>query len=104
MCEIVWLPKALVWLFVVVALALAVVSRILNEHLLTLPQQPSGPFAVLFRRKYHVKLSYLRDPARHFDADGQRWVKRFVRLLGVAVLLFVLIVIVVQGCNWKFGG
>ena len=104
MCEILWLPKALVWSFVIAALALALVSRKLNDHLLTLPDQPSGPFAVLFRRKYHVRLSYLCAPARHFDAAGQRWVKLFVGLLAAAVLLFALLTITVQGCNWKFGG
>ena len=104
MCEILWLPKALVWSFVVVALVLALVSRKLNDHLLTLPNQPSGPFAVLFRRKYHVKLAYLRDPTRHFDAAGQRWVKLFIRLLAAAIVLFVLLAVAVQGCNWKFGG
>jgi hypothetical protein len=102
MCEIVWLPQALIWSFAIVSLALALVSRKLDGHLLILPTEPTGPFAILFRRKYHLRLSYLRDPARHFDATGQRWVRLFIRLLAIAAALFALIAVVIQGCGWTF--
>ena len=103
MCEIAWLPKLLVWSFVVVALALALVSRKLNDHLLTPPEEYAGPFAVFYRRKYHVRFSHLRDPRRHFDQAGQRWVRLFIRMVALAVALFVALGVAVQACGWKFG-
>ena len=99
MCEIVWLPKFLVWSFVAASLVLALVSRKLNDHLLIPPEAHSGPFAVFYRRKYHVKLAYLRDPARHFDAGGQRSAKLFVRLLVLTLALFVALAVTINRCG-----
>jgi len=104
MCDIVWLPKLLVWSFVAAALVLAIVSRGLNDHLLVPPEQPSGPLAFLLRRKFHVKLGFLRDPTRHFDEAGQRSVKLFIPLLILAGVLFVALAAAVKGCGWAFGG
>ena len=103
MCEIDWLPKLLIWSFVACALALALVSRKLNGHLLVLPAQPSGPFSVFFRRKYHVKPSFLLDPAKHFDADGQRWARTFTRLLMLGALILTALVVLMQGCGRTIG-
>ena len=104
MCEIVWLPKFLVWSFVAAALVLAMVSRGLNDHLLVPPEQPSVPLAFLLRRKFHVKLGFLRDPTRHFDKAGQGLVKLFVLLLILTGVLCLALAVSVKSCGSTFGG
>lgn len=104
MCEIDWLPKLLIWSFVGAAALLALVSRRLNDHLLVVPAEPAGPFAFLFRRKYHVKPSMLFDPARHFDAEGQKWARRFGRLMILSAGLLLALVVVTRTCGYGIGG
>ena len=77
MCDNADLPSTLVWAFILSAVALAVLSRKLNGHLLEIPPQPTGPFAILLRRKYHVRLHFLFDPGKYFDEAGRKWVYRF---------------------------
>lgn len=103
MCESEWLTQLLIWSFVGCALGMAVVSRKLNDHLLVVPTQPTGPFSILFRRKYHVKPSFLFDPEKHFDAGGQPWVKFFLRLLYAGSVLLVGLIVVMHACGKTIG-
>lgn len=103
MCGVEALPKLLIWLFLGCAIVLAIVSMKLNEHLLVIPPQPTGPFSILFRRKYHVKPSFFLDPEKHFDATGQAWAKTFVRVLVVGVAVLIALVLVMQGCGHTIG-
>jgi hypothetical protein len=104
MCENESLPTVLVWTFIAGAMILAGLSRKLNAHLLEIPPQPTGPFSILFRRKYHVRPRFLFDPESYFDADGQRWVLRFnaVAIWCLAVLAALAYLIV--SCDIKIGG
>ena len=104
MCEIDPLPKLLVWSFIAGAVILAGLSRKLNAHLLEIPPQPTGPFSILFRRKYHVRPRFLFDPESYFDAAGLRWVYRFnaVAIWCLAVLATLTYLIVV--CDIRIGG
>ncbi len=104
MCEIDSLPTLLVWTFVAGAVVLAVLSRKLNAHLLEIPPQPTGPFSILFRRKYHVRLRFLFDPESNFDADGQRWVLRFNAVAIWCLAALAALTYLIVACDIKIGG
>ncbi len=103
MCDNADLPSTLVWTFILSTLALAILSRKLNEHLMEIPPQPTGPFAILLRRRYHVRLRFLFNPARYFDQRGQKWVYRFnvVAIWALSVLAATGTLIVT--CDLKVG-
>lgn len=103
MCEIEWLPKLLIWSFVGCALVLAIVSRKLNDHLLVAPQQPTGPFSIFLRRKYHVKPSFLFAPEKHFDTAGLPWARRFLWILVLGAVVLTALVALMQGCGRTIG-
>lgn len=104
MCEIASLPTLLVWTFVAGAVIMAVLSRKLNAHLLEIPPQPTGPFSILFHRKYHVRLRFLFDPESHFDADGQRWVTRFNAVAIWCLSALAALTYLIVSCDIKIGG
>ncbi len=104
MCEIDPLPKLLVWTFIAGAVILAGLSRKLNAHLLEIPPQPTGPFSILFRRKYHVRLRFLFDPESHFDGDGQRWVTRFNAVAIWCLAALAALAYLIVSCDIKIGG
>ena len=80
MCENADLPSTLVWAFILSTIVLAMLSRKLNGHLLEIPPQPTGPFSILLRRKYHVRLRFLFDGARAWKTLNARiWNGRSLR-------------------------
>jgi hypothetical protein len=100
MCTVSWLPSFLVLSFVGAALLLALTARKLNDHLLAPPPpQPSGPFAALFRRKYHVKFHQFLKPTAHFDEEGQGWARLFIRLFALTLGLFLALVVLIHRCD-----
>lgn len=103
MCEISWMPKLLVWTFVGTTLVLALISRRLNGHLLLPPTSPTGPFAFLLRRKYHVRPSFLFDPARHFAPSALGLVRIFGALLLFAAGLLLVLALSGSLCGWRIG-
>ena len=103
MCDIESLPKILVWTFIAGAMVLAVLSRKLNDHLLEIPPQPTGPFSILFRRKYHVRPRFLFDPERFFDAAGQRWVLRFNAVAIWCLAALAALAYLIVGCDIRIG-
>jgi hypothetical protein len=107
-CSVTWLPSFLVLSFVGAALLLALVARKLHDHLLVPPPPPPrGPFAILFRRKYHIKPGQFLKPAEHFDAGGQGWARLFLRLGALTLGLFIAVVYLMHSCNKllvQFGG
>lgn len=104
MCENESLLTLLVWTFITGAMVLAVLSRKLNDHLLEIPPQPTGPFSIFFRRKYHVRPHFLFDPERFFDADGQRWVLRFNAVAIWCLAALAALAYLIFSCDIKIGG
>jgi len=100
MCTVTWLPSFLILSFVGVALLLALVARKLHDHLLVPPPPPpSGPFSVLFRRKYHIRLHQFLQPSKHFDTDGQGWARLFLRLGALTLGLLIAVVYLMHACD-----
>lgn len=100
MCEVSWLPTFMIFSFVVAALMLALVARKLQDHLLVPPPpQPSGPFSILFRRKYHIRPHQFFQPAKHFDRDGQPWARLFLRLGALTLGLLIAVVYLMHNCD-----
>ncbi len=99
MCEIPHLPAILVWTFLGSAIAMAFLSRGLNDHLLEIPPPPSGPFSFLFRRRYHVRPYFFLAPRKFFDEAGQQWVRRFLAVLAWTVLLLAALGYVLYECR-----
>jgi hypothetical protein len=82
MCGIEPYSSALLWMFVAGSVCMAVLARKLNEHLLVPPPPPKH---LLFRKKNHIRPSYLMKPDVYFDAAGQPWAWRFTLVTAVTV-------------------
>lgn len=104
MCDIPQLTQILIWTFAGSTLVMALLSRKLNDHLLEIPPQPTGPFAILFRRRYHVRIRFFLAPEKYFDAAGLQWAKRFLAVTGWSVLMLAALGYVLYACRVKFGG
>ncbi len=104
MCDIPNLPTILVWTFIASAVVLAVLSRRLNGHLLEIPTQPTGPFSLLFRRRYHVRVHFFLAPKKYFDKAGQPWVKRFIAVTLWTILMLLALVYALNECDLKSAG
>ena len=89
MCELESFSKLLVWLFVAGSCCMAVMARKLTEHLLVTPPPPMHTW---FRKKIHIKPSYLLKPDLYFDQIGQSWAWRMALVsaitLGAGLLSF----------------
>jgi hypothetical protein len=104
MCDVSWLPSFLVICFVFGTLLMALVARKLHDHLLVPPPPPPrGPFAILFRRKYHIKLNQFLKPSEHFDTEGQGWARLFIRLGALSLGMFIAIAYLMQSCDKLIG-
>lgn len=99
MCENASLIPTLIWTFIGATVVLAILSRKLNDHLLVIPPQPTGPFAMLFRRKYHIRPRALLDPESHFDEAGLGWVKRFKLVVALALTCLLAIAYLIHACD-----
>lgn len=82
MCGIEPFAKILIWIFVVGSICMAVLSRKLNEHLLAPPPPPKH---IWFRKKNHIKPSYLMKPDLYFDQAGQPWAWRFTLIAALTL-------------------
>ena len=96
MCGIEPYSKILLWMFLAGALAMAVLSRKLNDHLLN-PPPPAK--SIWFRKKHHIKPSYLLKPDRYFDEAGQPWAWRFTLVTAVTVTAGVLALYAMSVCR-----
>ena len=99
MCDNPDLPSTLVWTFILSTVVLAVLSRKLNGHLLEIPPQPTGPFSILLRRRYHVRLRFLFDPGKYFDEAGRKWVYRFNAVIIWCLAVLGAITYVIGACD-----
>lgn len=94
MCELEAFAKSLIWVFVAGSCCMAVLARKLTEHLLVAPPLPL-PLHNWFRKKIHIKPSYLLKPDLYFNQAGQPWAWRFTLVtavtLGAGLLSFYVI-------------
>ena len=88
MCDLGEHSTILVWFFIAGAAAMAVLSRKLNEHLL---EPPPPPKHIWFRKKNHIKPSFLMKPDLYFNSVGCQWAWRFTIVAAVTGLAFLLI-------------
>jgi len=86
----------LIWIFLAGVCAMAVLSRKLNEHLLVPPPPPKH---LWFRKKNHIKPSYLLKPDLYFDAIGCRWAWRFTLVAAFSGAAFLLTSYIVNVCR-----
>ncbi len=87
MCGIEPYARILLWMFLAGSICMAVLARKLTDHLL---RSPPPPTSIWFRKKIHIKPSYLLKPEEHFDAAGQPWAWRFTLVTAVTIAAGVL--------------
>ena len=80
MCELEAFAKSLIWVFVAGSCCMAVLARKLTDHLLVAPPAPRHTW---FRKKIHIKPSYMLKPDLYFDQAGQPWAWRFTVVAAV---------------------
>jgi len=101
MCAIAAYSKLLVWLFLAGTVCMAVLSRKLNDHLLT-PPEPDR--SILFRRKHFIRPSYLIKPDLYFDRAGQGLAWRVALLAALSFAVFLALLYVMLVCRPAAGG
>lgn len=82
MCGIEAYSEFFIWMFLGGSACMAILSRKLNEHLL---EQPPPPKHLWFRKKNHIKPSYLLKPDLYFDRLGQGWAWRYSLVTAVTL-------------------
>jgi len=97
MCEMLEAQTSgFVWVFLIATLMMALLSRKLNEHLLVPPEPPKH---IWFRKKNHIKPSYLMKPDLYFDETGCRWAWRFTVFAAIASGIFLLLLYRMFACS-----
>ncbi len=96
MCGIEEYSKILIWMFLGGSACMAVLSRKLNEHLL---EPPPPPKHMWFRKKNHIKPSYLLKPDLYFDKRGQGWAWRFTIVTAITLLAGILSFYAIFACR-----
>ena len=75
---------------------MAVISRMLNDHLLVPPDPPKN---LWFRKRNFIKPSYLMKPDLYFDELGCRLAWRFTIVTGISGTTFLLILFLMLSCK-----
>jgi len=75
---------------------MAIISRILNDHLLVPPDPPKH---IWFRKKNFIKPSYLLKPDLYFDELGCRLAWRFTIVTAVTGSSFLIILYLLLTCK-----
>ena len=96
MCEFADLSKAFIWIFVAGSCCMAVMARKLNEHLLVVPPPP---WHTWFRKKIHIKATYLLKPDLYFDQAGQPWAWRMAVVSAFTLFAGLLSFYVIFACR-----
>ncbi|MBO37591.1 MAG: hypothetical protein CMM75_00225 [Rhodospirillaceae bacterium] len=96
MCSLWEHSTVFVWVFLASAAAMAIISRILNDHLL-IPPDPSKH--IWFRKKNFIKPSFLMKPDLHFDELGCRLAWRFTIVTAVTGASFLIIMYLLLACK-----
>mgnify|MGYP001490274892 FL=1 len=89
MCSLWEYSTTLVWIFLAGTAAMAIISRMLNDHLLVPPDPPKN---LWFRKRNFIKPSYLMKPDLYFDEMGCRLAWRFTIVSAVSGFAFLLII------------
>jgi hypothetical protein len=100
MCSLWEYSSVLVWIFLAGAAAMAIMSRILNDHLLVPPDPPKN---IWFRKRNFVKPSYFMRPDLYFDELGCRLAWRFTIVAGVTGFAFLVILFLLLSCKQPAG-
>ncbi|NKB22562.1 MAG: hypothetical protein GKS01_18910 [Alphaproteobacteria bacterium] len=100
MCGLWEHSTVLVWIFLAGAAAMAIISRVLNDHLLVPPDPPKN---IWFRKRNFVKPSYFMKPDLYFDAFGCRLAWRFTIVATVTGSSFLLIMFLLLSCKQTVG-
>jgi hypothetical protein len=100
MCGLWEHSSVFVWVFLAGAAAMAVFSRILNDHLLVPPEPPKHMW---LRKKNFIKPSYLMKPDLYFDESGCRIAWRFSIVAAVTGSAFLLIMFLLLACKQPVG-
>lgn len=95
MCNLQAHSALLVWMFLSGAAVMAVLSAKLNKHLLVPPPPPKHFW---FRKKNHIKPSFLMKPDLHFDEVGCQWAWRFTIVAAVTGVAFFIIMYGIVVC------
>lgn len=96
MCELETLTKSLIWIFVAGSCCMAVLARKLTDHLLVAPPPPRHSW---FRKKIHIKPSYLFKPDLYFDQPGQAWAWRMALVTAVTMAAGLVSFYVIFACR-----
>ena len=96
MCSLWEYSTTLVWIFLAGTAAMAVISRMLNDHLLVPPDPPKN---LWFRKRNFIKPSYLMKPDLYFDEMGCRLAWRFTIISAVSGFAFLLIIYLLLNCE-----
>ncbi|MBD19866.1 MAG: hypothetical protein CMM37_02365 [Rhodospirillaceae bacterium] len=96
MCSLWEYSTTLVWIFLAGTAAMAIISRMLNDHLLVPPDPPKN---LWFRKRNFIKPSYLMKPDLYFDEMGCRLAWRFTIISAVSGFAFLLIIYLLLNCE-----
>tara|TARA_Y100001936_G_C15528252_1_gene386264 strand:+ start:140 stop:433 length:294 start_codon:yes stop_codon:yes gene_type:complete len=96
MCSLWEYSTTLVWIFLAGTAAMAIISRMLNDHLLVPPDPPKN---LWFRKRNFIKPSYLMKPDLYFDEMGCRLAWRFTIVSAVSGFAFLLIIYLLLSCE-----
>ena len=96
MCSLEAHTPLLIWLFLAGAAIMAILSAKLNKHLLVPPPPPKH---LWFRKKNHIKPSFLMKPDLYFDEAGCQWAWRFSVVATVTGMAFLVILYGLLACR-----